>query len=92
MIAFCILLFAYVVAMTIIILVFLYKLETKLENVNTKRTEYKRKTHPSIAKSNYNSILAGRKSIPGYDKYKNKNGLYEPVTPRNGIRIKKKED
>ena len=92
MITFCILLFAYLIIMTTIILVFLYKLENEFKKANTKRTGYKRKTHPSIAKSNYDSILAGRKSIPGYDQYKNKNGLYEPVTPNNGIRINKKED
>lgn len=92
MILFCILLFIYLIIMTTIILVFLYKLETKIENTNTKRTEYKRKTHPTIAKSNYSNILTGRKSILGYDQYKNKDGLYEPVTPNNGIRIKKKED
>lgn len=83
----------YMILIPITIIIMLYKILDKLEKMaNIKQIETKRRTHPGIGKSNYNSILTSRKSIPGYDKYKNKNGLYEPVTPNNGIRIKKKED
>lgn len=84
----------YMIVFPITVIIMLYKILDKLEKekANTRRTDSKRKSHPSIAKASYTSPLAGRRSIPGYDKYKNKDGLYEPVKPQNGVEIKKKED
>lgn len=87
------LILVYLIVFPITMLVMLYKILDKLEKekANIERTDNKRKTHPTIAKASYTSPLVGR-SVAGYDKYKNKDGLYEPVRPKNGIEIKKKED
>lgn len=86
----------YMIILPVAIIVMLYKILGKLEeektNADIERIEKKRKTHPSIAKSNYTSILNARKSMPEYEKYKNKDGLYEPIKPRGGIEIKKGEE
>lgn len=49
------------------------------------KTKEKR-VHSKVSSVNFDSVLSGRSSI--YDKYKNKDGLYEPVTPKNGINLK----
>lgn len=46
----------------------------------------KKRVHSQMSSVNFDSILSGRTSV--YDKYKNKDGLYEPVTPKNGINLK----
>lgn len=87
------LILVYMIIFPVTTIAMLYKILDKLEKekANIERTQ-KRKTHPSIAKSNYTSVLTGRKSMPEYEKYKNKDGLYEPIKPKNGIEIKKRED
>lgn len=42
--------------------------------------------HTSVKTSNYNNSYNTR----GYDKYKNKDGLYEPQKPHQGIELKAK--
>ncbi len=88
------LILVYMIIFPVTTIVMLYKILDKLEKekANIGRTDNKRKTHPGIAKTSYTSPLAGRRSVPGYEQYKNKSGLYEPITPSNGIKIKKKED
>lgn len=88
------LILVYMIIFPITTIVMLYKILDKLEKekANIKQTNSKRKSHPSIAKASYVSPLAGRRNIPAYDKYKNKDGLYEPVKPKSGVEIKKEED
>ena len=89
------LLFVYMLAFPIMLIVLLMKILDKLENkqeiAQTETNVVKRKMHPSIGTVNYKSQLEGRKSVIAYEKYKNKEGLYEPVKPTNGIPIKKEE-
>lgn len=64
------------------------------ELINQNKDNSKKKStyreHSSISKSNFANILQGR--TDAYQKYKNKDGLYEPVTPKNGIEIKDKRE
>ena len=81
----------YLIILSIGILNILYKILNELQSAKrenkTKTTKAIRK-HSSIEKSNYSNSFGGRKA---YEIYKNKSGLYEPVTPSKGIQIKKKE-
>lgn len=69
------------------ILIKLKKIEEKLQKDN-KTTVRK---HTNIKNTNHNSILASRGDLNGYEVYKNKNGLYEPIRPHGGIKIEEKE-
>lgn len=51
-------------------------------------TEFKR-THHSISRANFGSPLKGRSN---YEKYKNENGLYEPVIGKRGIELKERKE
>lgn len=52
-------------------------------------TKSKMRPHKTIKISNYDNSYGNR----GYSIYKNKNGLYEPQKPHQGIELKaKKED
>lgn len=88
------LIFIYMLLFPIILIVMLWKILDKLEKQpqQTVQNNMQRKTHPSVGRVSYTNPLAGRKNTSAYDKYKNKDGLYEPVTPKNGVEIKKKED
>ena len=44
--------------------------------------------HTSVKTSNYNNSYNTR----GYDRYKNKDGLYEPQKPHQGIELKAKKE
>lgn len=82
--------FIYLILLPIILIVFLFKILKQLEKLNKKEnaeTKVIRK-HPSIEKSNYDNAFGGRKA---YEIYKNRDGLYEPITPSRGIKIKKEE-
>lgn len=89
------LIFVYMLAFPIIMITLLWRILDKLENQEkmqeTVQNKIQRKLHPSVGKISYSSLLAGRQSILAYDKYKNNEGLYEPVRPNNGIPIKKGE-
>lgn len=82
--------FIYLISLPIILIVFLFKILKQLEKLNKKEnTETKViRKHPSIEKSNYDNAFGGRKA---YEIYKNRDGLYEPITPSRGIKIKKEE-
>lgn len=84
----------YMVLLPITLIAMLWKILGKLDKPFQEPTQNKiqRKTHPSVGKVSYASPLAGRRNTSAYDKYKNKDGLYEPVMPKNGVEIKKKED
>ena len=81
----------YLIIVSLGIMNILYKI---LNEIQTYRREEKPKItkatrkHSSIESSNYSNSFGGRKA---YEIYKNKDGLYEPVTPSKGIQIKKKE-
>ena len=73
-----------------------YKAVTELKEVQKQEQEPKKgttaRTHTSIEGNNYNGILNARGETKGYEVFKNKNGLYEPVRPSQGIRIEKPEE
>lgn len=90
-----VLIFVYMIIFPITMISLLYKILDKLEKNEPEKpiieNAFKKKKHPTLGQSNYKSTLTGRKNTYAYDKYKNKEGLYEPVNPHNGIQIKKKE-
>ena len=66
--------------------IILYKLNKKMKEQTIKSNEYKvKRKHSSVLNANFGNILNGRTN---YDKYKNKDGLYEPVKPKKGIPLK----
>ncbi len=82
---------AYIFLLPITIIAFLWQILDKVSEkpINETITKKQNRQHPSIKKSNYNNAFGGRKA---YDIYKNKDGLYEPVTPSRGMKIEKKEE
>lgn len=61
----------------------------KTNTENTEQTNKKAKTRvrAKIAPTNFSNVLNGR----AYDKYKNKDGLYEPVKQKGGISLQPKK-
>lgn len=55
------------------------KKQIKKEEIKPKRT------HSQVSKTNFSNILNGRINV--YDKYKNKDGLYEPIKGKAGINL-----
>lgn len=47
--------------------------------------------HAAIGQNNYNGVLNARGDKQAYEVFKNKNGLYEPVRPHQGIKIEKED-
>lgn len=47
--------------------------------------------HATIKQNNYNGVLNARGDKQAYEVFKNKNGLYEPVRPHQGIKIEKED-
>lgn len=78
--------FAYSIV-TIALLWKIFKSTKELNKQNIKESKIQR-THPTIQKS-YDNAFGGAKA---YELYKNKNGLYEPIIPSKGIKLKKKEE
>lgn len=56
------------------------------KNIEPFNTKQLKREHSDIAKVDFKNILNGR----AYDKYKNKDGLYEPVIGKKGIDLKNK--
>jgi len=85
------LMFVYMILLPITLIAFLWKILDKLERFDKRKETEPRalRKHPSIEKSNYDNVFGGRKA---YEVYKNKQGLYEPVTPSRGVKIEKKEE
>ena len=82
--------------LTIITLILLFTLNmAAIFLLNTENAEYNNKESKSrirarIAPTDFSNVLNGR----AYDKYKNKDGLYEPVKQKGGIPLQtnKKEE
>lgn len=82
----------YMLLLPITLIAFLWKILDKIDELQetTKKQEIvSKRTHPVMQKSNYDNAFGGRKA---YDIYKNKDGLYEPITPSKGIRLEKKKE
>ncbi|MBR0428233.1 MAG: hypothetical protein IJK18_08570 [Clostridia bacterium] len=74
------------IANIITILYFVKRFEKK-EQEQMKVAKATRR-HTSVKTSNYNNSYNTR----GYDRYKNKDGLYEPQKPHQGIELKAKKE
>ena len=61
----------------------------EIKQTESKKPKQFKREHSNISKTNFGSILNGR--TDAYAKYKNSDGLYEPVRTKNGIEIKKRE-
>ena len=88
---FLIIIYMFILPTTLIL--FLWKILNKVEElkdlIEVQKETKKIRTHKPIEKSNFDNAFGGRKA---YEIYKNKNGLYEPVTPSKGIKLEKKEE
>jgi len=77
----------------IIAIVIMIKLNKNIRELLKQSKEEEKKetkrTHPTISKAKFDNVLLGRTNV--YDKYKNKDGLYEPVITKNGIEIKSRK-
>ena len=74
------------IANIITILYFVKRFEKKeLEQMKVAKAT---RRHTSVKTSNYNNSYNTR----GYDRYKNKDGLYEPQKPHQGIELKAKKE
>jgi len=88
--------FMYLVVLPITFIIFFWKILNRLDRIEEAqqkqeiKTEEKKVTrkHRTIAHSNYENAFGGRKA---YEKYKNNDGLYEPITPSKGISLKDKK-
>ena len=71
----------------IITIMYFVKRFEKIEQEQMKVAKATRR-HTSVKTSNYNNSYNTR----GYDRYKNKDGLYEPQKPHQGIELKAKKE
>lgn len=64
--------------------------QVNVENIEHSNKEPKSRIRARIAPTDFSNVLNGR----AYDKYKNKDGLYEPVKQKGGIPLQtnKKEE
>ncbi len=80
------------IIITIINVVCLVEINNKIQKLiqtpNNNDKKVKRE-HSSISQAKFDNILQGREN---YKKYKNQDGLYEPVKPKNGIEIKPRKE
>lgn len=58
---------------------------SQLNNAGNKVNNTFKRNHSNINPVSFNNPIQPRKNL--YDEYKNEKGLYEPVTPRKGIKI-----
>lgn len=87
-----VLIFVYLLLFPITLIILLYKILDVLEKQRKEPFQKQRNSrkHPSIGKTSYTSPLRTRTNV--YDKYKNKEGLYEPIHPLMGVKIEKREE
>lgn len=89
-----ILLILFCLSIAILLVLNVYELQVLEELRGSKQESNKvkqfKREHTSISKTNFGNILNGRTNV--YAKYKNKDGLYEPVKTKNGIELKKREE
>lgn len=77
--------------LTVTAIALILDLNSNIKELNKQASAQKtaeKRTHPVISKAKFDNVLSGRTNV--YDKYKNKDGLYEPVKTANGIEIKRK--
>ena len=77
------------IVLSIITIVYLNKISDVLNTTNSKAKANNKKNtriHSGICQSNYDNSFGGRKA---YEQYQNKDGLYEPIQPSKGIKLKK---
>ena len=80
----------YMLLLPITIITFLWKILDKVEDKKVEPQENKKvRRHITVGESAFENVFGGRKA---YEIYKNKDGLYEPITPSRGIQIKKTEE
>lgn len=88
----------YLILIPATMLIMLYKIINKLEEIKkeTKQTTIKsvlsRRKHKNIKPSDYSSVFTKRNKYEEdkYGEYRNNKGLYEPQTPRkSGVKLKK---
>ncbi len=77
-----------VITIANIITIFYFVRKIERNEKEQKNVVKKARRHPSVKTSNYNSSYNTR----GYDRYKNKDGLYEPQKPHQGIELKAKKE
>ncbi len=65
-----------------------YKLSKKAETAVKENKE--KRIHTPMSKIDFDNPLKGRQY--NYEKFKNKDGLYEPVRTKNGIEIKPRKE
>lgn len=77
-------------------LIMLYQIINKLEEIKkepkqtTTKSVLSKRKHTNIKASNYDSVFSSRnKTNKAYKDYTTNKGLYEPVTPHKGVKIKK---
>lgn len=69
-----------------LVIIYVFK-QLKKQNEQSSATKNKR-IHTKIKTSNYNNSFGNR----AYDKYKNRDGLYEPQKPHPGIELKTQKE
>lgn len=77
-------------------LIMLYQIINKLEEIKkepkqtTTKSVLSKRKHTNIKASNYDNVFSSRsKTNKAYEDYTTNKGLYEPVTPHKGVKIKK---
>ena len=62
------------------------------QNDKDNKTSLKKikRTHSTVSKAKFDNVLSGRTNV--YDKFKNKDGLYEPVKTKAGIEIRPRKE
>lgn len=60
-----------------------------IKGIEDKNKKEVKRNHAPISQSNFSSILNGRTNV--YAKYKNEDGLYEPVQGKRGVNLNKKD-
>ena len=83
----CLVIFDVMTVANIITIIYFIKRFEKREQEQMKVAKATRR-HTSVKTSNYNNSYNTR----GYDRYKNKDGLYEPQKPHQGIELKAKKE
>lgn len=80
-----------IIIILILISIEIFYLDSKIKKLLNKQNkeeqkEFKR-VHNSVSKTDFGNILNGRTDV--YNKYKNKDGLYEPIQGKSGINLNK---
>ena len=66
-----------------------HQIQRLLKTPNNSESKSIKRVHSSISQAKFDNVLQGRQS---YQKYENRDGLYEPIKPKNGIEIKPRKE